>query len=345
MTNAQPAGPAKTGSLSGVVIAGTGSAVPKRLVTNADLEKLMDTSDEWIVQRTGIRERHIHNREAGETSASLATEAARKAIDAAGLSADQIDMIVCGTMTADMPTPSVACIVADRIGAGAIPAFDLNAACSGFVYAVNTAHALLLNGHYKNTLVIGVDCITQHCDFSTYGRATSVLFGDGAGACVLRASGDRSRGLIAEAMHSDGSGAKHLYIPSRESDFYDHGEYDERKVSRIIMHGPGIFKFAVSTFPKLIEQTLERAGLSADQVDHYICHQSNARILAAARDRFGLPEEKMHVNIDRFGNTVAASVPLILDHQTRAGEIMPGDKVMFLAFGAGLTWASSLWQL
>ena len=345
MTNPKSAGPASAKPLSGVVIAGTGSAVPKRLVTNADLEQIMDTSDEWIVQRTGIRERHIHDREAGETSGSLGAEASRNAIEAAGLTPADIDMIVCGTMTPDMPTPGVACIVADRLGMGRIAAMDINAACSGFVYAINTAHALMLNGHYKNVLVIGVDCITQHCDFSTYGRATSVLFGDAGAACVLRASDDNSKGLIAEAMHSDGSGAKHLYIPSRETDFYDHEEYDARKVSRIMMHGPGIFKFAVGTFPKLIEQTLDRAGLTADQVDHYICHQSNARILAAARDRFGLPEEKMHVNIDRFGNTVAASVPLILDHQTKAGHIKPGEKVMFLAFGAGLTWASSLWQL
>jgi 3-oxoacyl-[acyl-carrier-protein] synthase-3 len=345
MTNAQPAGSARARSLSGVVIAGTGSAVPKRRVTNADLEKVMDTSAEWIVQRTGIRERHIHDRDAGESSATLATEAAGKAIESAGLAGERVDLMVCATMTPDMPTPSVACIVADRIGAGAIPAFDLNAACSGFVYAMNTAHALMLGGRYKTALVIGVDCITQHCDFSTYGRATSVLFGDAGGACVLRASDDTSKGLLAESMHSDGGGAQHLYIPSREGDFYDQHDFDAQRVNRVVMHGPGIFKFAVSTFPRLIEQTLDRAGLSADAVDHYICHQSNARILAAARERFGLPESKMHVNIDRFGNTVAASVPLILDHQTRDGRIQPGQKVMFLAFGAGLTWASSLWQL
>ncbi|MCC7388149.1 MAG: ketoacyl-ACP synthase III [Phycisphaerales bacterium] len=345
MSSEQPAGSARARSLSGVVIAGTGSAVPGRRVTNADLEKVMDTSDEWIVQRTGIRERHIHDRDAGESSASLATEAAGRALESAGLAGDQVDLLVCATMTPDMPTPSVSCIVADRIGAGPIPAFDLNAACSGFVYAMNTVHALMLGGRYKTALVIGVDCITQHCDFSTSGRATSVLFGDAGGACVLRASDDASKGLLAESMHSDGAGAQHLYIPSRAGDFYDQDDSDAQKINRVVMHGPGIFKFAVSTFPRLIEQTLDRAGLSADAVDHYICHQSNARILAAARERFGLAESKMHVNIDRFGNTVAASVPLILDHQTRAGRVQPGQKVMFLAFGAGLTWASSLWQL
>ena len=345
MSHDQSARPAPMKPLSGVVIAGTGSAVPKRLVTNADLEQLMDTSDEWIVQRTGIRERHVHDREGGETTSTLATTASRRAIEAAGIDAVDLDLIVCGTMTPDMPTPSVGCIVANRIGAGQIAAMDVNAACSGFVYAINTAHALMAGGQYRNALVIGVDCITQHCDFSTLGRATSVLFGDAAGACVLRATEDASRGLIAQAMHSDGGGAKHLYIPSRESDFFDHDEYDPRKVNQIMMHGPGVFKFAVSTFPRLIAQTLDAAGLNPGDVDHYVCHQSNARILAAARDRFGLPEAKMYVNIDRYGNTVAASVPLILDHQTRAGEIKPGEKVMLLAFGAGLTWASSLWQL
>jgi 3-oxoacyl-[acyl-carrier-protein] synthase-3 len=345
MSHDQTAGSAQTKPLSGVVIAGTGSAVPRRLVTNADLEALMDTSDEWIVQRTGIRERHIHDREAGETTSTLAVDAARRALEAAGVDAAELDLIVCGTMTPDMPTPSVACIVADRLGAGQIAAFDVNAACSGFVYAVNTAHALLCAGQHRCALVIGADCVTQHCDFSTFGRATSVLFGDGAGACVLRATDDHARGLVAQAMHSDGGGAKHLYIPSRESDFYDHREFDERCVNRIVMHGPGVFKFAVGTFPQLIAKTLDSAGLDPADVDHYICHQSNARILEAARTRFGLSADRFYINIDRYGNTVAASVPLILDQRTRSGHIQPGQKIMFLAFGAGLTWASSLWQL
>ena len=337
--------PLPTAPLSGVMIAGTGSAVPKRLVTNTDLEQIMDTSNEWIIKRTGIRERHIHDREAGETTSTMATEAAQRAIEAAGISAADLDMVICGTMTPDMPTPSVACIIADRLGTGQIAAFDLNAACSGFVYALNAAHALMIGGPYRSCLVIGADSVTRYCDFSTFGRAVAVLFGDGAGACVLRKTDDTTKGLITQCMHSDGGGAKHLYIPTRKGDFYDQSEFDEQQVNHILMHGPGVFKFAVSTFPKLIAQTLDEAGLNPEDVDHYVCHQSNARILNAARDRFGLPEDKLYVNIDRFGNTVAASVPLILDQQTRAGNIKPGQKVMFLAFGAGLTWASSLWQL
>ncbi|MBK7406202.1 MAG: ketoacyl-ACP synthase III [Phycisphaerales bacterium] len=324
---------------------GTGSAVPRRTVSNADLEKLMDTSDEWIVQRTGIHERHIRDDEAGETTASMATDSVRLALESAGLAPADLDMIICGTMTPDMPTPSVACIVADRLATGQIAAMDLNAACSGFVYGMNVAHAFLASGQYRCAAVIGADTVTRHCDFSTLGRAEAVLFGDGAGACILRATDDTTKGLIAQAMHSDGGGAKHLFIPSCRGDFYDAAAYDERRIGRIVMNGTAVFKFAVSTFPKLIEQTLEQAGIGPEQVDHYICHQSNARILGAARERFGLPEEKLHVNIASYGNTVGASVPLILDQQARAGRVKPGQKVMFLAFGAGLTWASSLWQM
>lgn len=331
--------------LSGVEIAGTGSALPRRVVTNQDLERLMDTSDEWIVQRTGIHERRVRDEEAGETTAALSTQAVQRALDAAGMAPTELDLIICGTMTPDMATPSVACTVASAVGAGQIAAMDLNAACSGFVYGMNVAHALIASGAHRCAAVIGADCITRHCDFSTYGRSVSILFGDGAGACIVRAGGDAGRGLIAQAMHSDGEGARHLYIPSRQRDFYEPAEYEERKLDRIQMNGTAVFKFAVGTFPRLIEQTLEKAGLAPGQVDHYICHQSNARILGAARDRFGLPEEKMHVNIGSYGNTVGASVPLILDQQTRAGRVRPGQKVMFLAFGAGLTWASSLWQL
>lgn len=334
-----------SGRLSGVLIAGVGSALPARVVTNRDLEGMMDTSDEWIVQRTGIRERRIRNPEAGETTASLATEASRRALEMAGLEGSEVDLIVCGTMTPDMPTPGVSCMIADELGAGQIAAMDISAACSGFVYSVNVAHALMAANGYRNALVIGADCITRFCDFSTYGRSVSVLFGDAAGACVLRASDDGSKGLIASAMHSDGGGAKHLYIPTSAGDLGQGADADGRKLGCIQMNGAAVFKFAVGTFPQLIAKTLEKAGLGPEDVDHYVCHQSNARILAAARDRFGLPEEKLCVNIDRFGNTVAASVPLILDQQTRAGNIKSGQRVMMLAFGAGLTWASSLWQL
>lgn len=331
--------------LSGIAIAGTGSALPERRVSNKDLEAVMDTSDEWIVQRTGIRTRYIHDAEAGESTASLATLAGQRALDAAGIAGDQLDLIVCGTMTPDLPTPGIANLLTASLGTRTIAAFDLNAACSGFVYAMNTAHALMTGSGGRHALVLGVDCVTRHCDFSDMGRASAILFGDAGGACVLSANTDPARGLIAQAMHSDGRGAKHLYIPTGKRTFLNADEYDERRTNRIVMHGSNIFKFAVSTFPKLIGQTLDKAGLTPESVDHYICHQSNARILSAARERFSIPEDKFYINIDQYGNTVGASVPLILDQQTRSGKIKPGDLVMFLAFGAGLTWASSLWRV
>jgi len=333
------------GAPRGVAILGTGSCVPSRMVTNKDLESVMDTSDEWIVQRTGIRERHIHSEERGENTTWLCTEAAKRALEDSGVSASEVDLVVAGTMTPDTPTPSVSSVTAARIGCGQIAAVDINAACSGFVYSINIAHQLVKGGMYNTAVVIGGDTITRHVQFSTFGRATSVLFGDAAAALVIRATADTKLGLIAQAMHSDGHGAKHLYIPSRLSDFAEGDERDPRSLNLVHMNGQHVFKFAVSTFPKLIAETLDKAGLKPEDVDHYICHQSNMRILAAARERFGLPESKLHVNIDRFGNTVGASVPLILDQQRRAGAVKPGQKVMFLAFGAGLTWASSLWQI
>lgn len=328
----------------GVQIIGTGSALPARAVTNADLEKIMDTSDEWIVQRSGIRERRHYDDTKGESTSSLATAAAQKALDAAGVKPTELDVVIVGTMTPDTPTPAVACNVAARLGAGPIGAFDLNAACSGFVFSLNIAHDLIRGGAYRTAVVVGADCITRHCDFSTYGRAVSVLFGDGAGAVVLRGSDDASKGILAQSMHSDGAGAKHLFIPSRLSDFPEGVVAEERQVNCIQMNGQAVFKFAVSTFPKLIEQTLEKANLKPEQIDHYVCHQSNMRILDAARERFGIPAEKLHVNISRFGNTVGASVPLVMNDLATAGRFKPGQKVMFLAFGAGLTWGSSLWQ-
>ncbi len=336
MTRPQPA--------IGVRFAGTGSAVPARVLTNADLEKVMDTSDEWIVQRTGIRERHIHDPDAGEGTAPLGTAALRKAMTDAAVAPEELDLIVAATMSPDMPTPGVACMIADRVGAGQIPAFDISAACSGFVYALNVAESLMRSGGFRTVGLVGADCLSRHADYSTMGRGTAILFGDAGGAAVLRRTDDGSKGLLAQVMHSDGGGARHLYVPTHRSHMTPGDEYDERKMGVVQMHGPAVFKFAVGTFPNLIEETLNRARLTADDIDHYVCHQSNSRILEAARERFGLPREKLLVNIDRYGNTVAASCPLVLDELNRSGRLREGDKVMFLAFGAGLTWASSLWQ-
>lgn len=327
----------------GVRLLGTGSAFPRRRVTNHDLERIMDTSDEWIVQRSGIHERRHHD-PATESTSHFATEALRSALENSKLAATDLDLILVGTMTPDSPTPAVGCVVASRLGAGQIGAMDVNGACSGFVFSLNMAHDLIKGGSYRTIGVVGADCITRHCDMSTYGRSVSVLFGDAAGAVVVQATPDTTKGIIAQAMHSDGGGGKYLFIPSRLRDFPEGVTGEERQLNCIQMNGQAVFKFAVSTFPKLIEQTLEKANVRPEDVDHYVCHQSNMRILEAARERFGLAPDKMHVNIGTYGNTVGASVPLILDDLAKAGRLKPGQKVMFLAFGAGLTWASSLWQ-
>lgn len=329
----------------GVAIRATGSALPPRRLTNADLEKVMDTSDEWIVQRTGINERRIADLPGGQTSATLAQAALGAALADGNLAPTDLDLIITATMTADMPTPGVSCLVAAALGCGNIGAFDINGACSGFVFSLNVVHEMIRSGRYRRIALIGSDTITRHVDYSTFGRSAAILFGDAACAFVLEASDNPSLGLIAECMHSDGNGAKHLFIPCARRDFHDPADYDERKMNRVQMAGQAVFKFAVLKFPEVIQETLDLAGLKADDVDHYVCHQANARILEAARHRFGLDPQRLTVNIDRYGNTVAASAPLVFDELKRAGRIHPGQRVMFIAFGAGLTWGSSLWQL
>ncbi len=335
------------GARVGATILGAGMALPKTVLTNADLEKLMDTSDEWIRQRTGITQRRIAKRELGETTASLGTRALQAALDDAGMRPTDLDQIVVATITPDMPTPSAACQIAANLGAGNIAAFDLGAACSGFVFALNTVDALIRSGNARNVGVVGADIITRHVDYSDRGRGTSILFGDGAGAFVVTGSDDPDTGVLARAMHTDGSRWPDLFIPRADDDFpadFDHDGHGV-DINCLHMNGRAVFKFAVSTFGDLIQETLDKVGLKPEDVDHYVCHQSNKRILDAARERFGLPEEKLHINIDRYGNTVAASVCLCFSELKAANRIKPGQLVMFLGFGAGLTWGSSLWRL
>ncbi len=335
------------GACVGATIRGAGMALPKTVLSNADLERLMDTSDEWIRQRTGIVQRRIAKRDLGETTAALGTRALQAALDDAGMHPTDLDQIVVATLTADMPTPSAACQIASNLGAGNIAAFDLNAACSGFVFALNTVDALIRSGNARNVGVVGADIITRHVDYSNRGRGTSILFGDGAGAFVVSGSDDPDTGVLARAMHTDGSRWVDLFIPRVEEDYpsdFD-PDADGVEMSCLHMNGRAVFKFAVSTFSDLIQETLDKVGLRPEDVDHYVCHQSNKRILDAARERFGLPEEKLHINIDRYGNTVAASVALCFAELKAAGRIKPGQLVMFLGFGAGLTWGSSLWRL
>jgi 3-oxoacyl-[acyl-carrier-protein] synthase-3 len=329
----------------GVRLAGTGLCLPEGRLTNADLTKLMDTSDEWIVQRTGVKERRKIDRARGESTATLAAGALKNALAAAHLQGSDLDLIICATMTPEMECPATACVVSALVSAGHCGAFDLNAACSGFIFGMNTAHDLIRGGAYRTIAVIGADTLTELMDYSNNGRGTAIIFGDGAGAAIFRATDDTSKGLLAQAMHADGEGWKEIYVPHEERDFPKGITCDPCKYGYVQMNGASVFKFAVGTFPELIQQTLDKANLTPDKIDMYVCHQSNARILASARERFGIPEERLYINIDRYGNTVGASVPLCLDELVRAGRIKEGMKVMFLGFGGGLTWGSSLWQL
>ena len=341
MTNANGAGRAPIG----VRILGSGFYLPETKLTNADLEATMDTSDEWILKRTGITERRRAQWGDGEKTSHLAAGALRDALKNTNLDASDLDLVLVATMTPDTATPSVSCIVAREVGCGNIAAIDINAACSGFIYTLNVADAFMRQGLYKTVAVIGADCITRHIDYSTYGRGAAILFGDASAAIILKADENEGLGMIAQRMHSDGSGSKHLFIPGTCSDFPNPDDFDDRKLDKVQMNGQAVFKFAVSKFQEVIENTLSDAGLNADDVDHYICHQANSRILDSARDRFGIPQEKLLVNIHKYGNTVAASAPLVFEELRQEGRIKPGQKVMFLAFGAGLTWGSSLWQL
>jgi 3-oxoacyl-[acyl-carrier-protein] synthase-3 len=325
----------------GVKIIGTGSAIPDKVMTNDDLKQYMDTSDEWIRQRTGIRERRICDPSKGETNTTLCAQALSNAIEDAGIDPGELDLIICGTVSGTMTCPSTACRVGALVGAPGAGAFDVLAACSAFVYGINLAHDLIRGGNYRTIAVIGCDTMSQLLDYSN--RAVSILFGDAAGAAVLRATDDTTKGTLTSVMHADGRSWPDLYIPTRDYDFPD-GTPDEFKLGTLRMNGRSVFKFAVSKFPQLIQETLDLAGLQSEDIDLFLCHQSNLRMLESARERFGIPEEKMPINIDRLGNCSAGSVAVLLDESRKAGLCKEDDLILFLAFGGGLTWSSSLWR-
>jgi 3-oxoacyl-[acyl-carrier-protein] synthase-3 len=329
----------------GVRIAGTGLFLPERRLTNADLEAMMDTADEWIVQRTGIHERRRIDPAKGESCTSISAEALRRALVDAKTAPTDLDLVIVATVSSEMPCPSTSCRVAAAVGAGSAGAFDVTAACCGFVYSINLAHELVRGGVYRTVGVVGCDTLTEVMDYSTAGRGTAILFGDAAGAAILKACDDAGKGIIAQVMHADGSGWKELFIPRAPRDYPPGFDASSHKLNVMYMHGREVFKFAVGTFSGLIRETLDKAGLAPEDIDHYVCHQSNARILESARERFGIPHEKMYVNIDRVGNTSGGSIPVCLHELRAAGRIREGQLVMFVAFGGGLTWASSLWRV
>lgn len=326
----------------GVRIAGVGSAVPDRVLTNFDLEKILDTSDEWIVQRTGIHERRVVD-PTKEGTFSLSVRAIRTALGDAGLTGADLDLLIVATVTAEMTCPSNACRVAAEIGAIPAPAFDLVAACSGFVYALNVADSLIRSGRYRSVGVIGCDTMSTVVDYQD--RSVSILFGDAAGSVILQRDEDPELGCIYQHMGADGSNWQTLYLPRRAQDVPLHDAANPIRLGNLRMNGREVYKFAVTKFREVLEDALKATGLSTCQISQYICHQSNVRIIDAARERIGLPPEKVYINIDKFGNSSAGSVGLCFDQLWRAGKIRRGDYIMFVAFGGGLTWASSVWKL
>jgi 3-oxoacyl-[acyl-carrier-protein] synthase III len=311
------------------VILGTGSALPARRVSNAELEQTVDTSDAWIVERTGIRFRHIAGE--GETTATLGADAARAALAAAGLVPDDIDLIVLATATPDQTFPASATKVQALLGINDCVAFDVAAVCSGFLYALSIAESMIRAGSARTALVIGSETFSRILDWED--RATCVLFGDGAGAVVLGLADD-GRGVLAARLHADGRHNQLLYV--------DGGPSTTGTVGKVRMEGPAVFKHAVTNLANVLTETLDAAGLSAADVDWVVPHQANARILDATARKLGLPPEKLVVTVDQHANTSAASVPLALDVAVRDGRIKPGDLVVLEAMGGGFTWGAAV---
>jgi 3-oxoacyl-[acyl-carrier-protein] synthase-3 len=326
----------------GVRLAGTGSKVPDRVLSNHDLEKILDTSDEWIVQRTGIRERRVCDPET-EGTFTLGRDALTAALADAGMVGSDLDLIVCGTCTGEMACPSVSCRIAAAVEATPAAAFDVTAACCGFVYSINIAESLIRSGRFRSVGVIGVDAMSSIIDYDD--RSVSILFGDAAGAAVLVRDDDPGRGCIYQRMHADGSGWESLYIPRREREVPEHDRDNPIRLGHLRMNGREVFRFAVTRFRETVEDALAGTGLSVDDVSLFVCHQSNERIIAAAREKIGIPEEKMPVNIDRFGNSSAGSVGLLFDQLRKSGRCREGEIVCLVAFGGGMTWASSVWRI
>ena len=315
-------------------IVGTGSYLPEKVLTNEDISKIVDTSDEWITARTGIRERRIAAE--GETTADLGYQAALRAMEAAGVEASEIDLIVVGTTTPDLIFPSTACLIQHRLGANGCAAFDVNAACSGFVYALSVADKFIRSGASRTALVIGSETLTRMVDWSE--RTTCVLFGDGAGAVVLKA--DTETGILSTHLHADGGKKELLWNPVGVSVGFKPGEPNAGV--RINMAGSDVFKYAVKALDSLVDETLEANGLDRHDIDWLVPHQANLRIIEATAKRLDMPMERVVVTVDKHGNTSSGSVPLALDIAVRDGRIQRGHLVLLEAFGGGFTWGSAL---
>jgi 3-oxoacyl-[acyl-carrier-protein] synthase-3 len=319
------------------VILGTGSELPSKVVTNHDLEKMVDTSDEWITVRTGIKERRILEEDKG--NADMALEAAKRALSDAGMTAADLDAIIMGTVTPDYPMPSSACVLEDKLGARGVFSFDVGAACSGFLNALAVADCFIRTGKARTALVVGSDTLSRLLNWKD--RGTCILFGDGAGAVVLGAA-ENGSGILSTKLRTDGSYAKTLYVPAGGSLRPANAETVRRHEHTITMNGKEVFKIAVRSMEEISRQALEEAGVAIDELALVIPHQANKRIIVALAERLGVPMDQVVVNVDKYGNTSAASIPVALDEAKRAGRIKPGDIVLFNAFGAGFAWGAAV---
>ncbi len=322
-----------------VKIIGTGSSVPEAILSNSDLEKMVDTSDEWITSRTGIKERRIADE---NTAASdVAYGAAEKALKAAGVSPQELDVIIVGTITPDFIFPSTGCVLQSRLGAKKAYAFDIMAGCSGFLYTLHVAEGIIKSGGAEKILAIGVDVLSKVTDFED--RSTCILFGDGAGAAVLTAS--EEPGILSSILNSDGNHWDLLYVPAGGSRTPIDEEVLKSREQYIKMEGNDVFKVAVKSMESATADAIAKANVSPEDIDLFVPHQANHRILEAVRKRLNFPEEKVFANLDKYGNTSGASIPLALDEAVRQGKVKEGNLVLFAAFGAGFTWGASVVRL
>ena len=320
-------------------IAGTGRYVPEKVLTNTDLEKIVETSDEWIIKRTGIRERRIAAED--QSTSDLALEAARVALDRAGLAAEDLDAIILATLTPDTYCPAGACYVQNLLGATNACAFDLSAACTGFVYGITVGSSLVRAGVHKNVLVLGAETLSRFIDYTD--RNTCILFGDGAGAAVLsRAEEGGDSRLLDHYLRSDGGGTDLIIMPGGGARRPSSHDTVDGKLHFLSMQGNDVFKFATKSMQTLIETAIERNGLSVDDLDLVVPHQVNSRIIDTVLRKVDIPEEKIYLNLQRYGNTSAASVPMALHEAVEEGRVQAGNLVLLVAFGAGLTWGYNL---
>ena len=321
-----------------VKISALGTYVPPRLLTNADLEKMVETSDQWITERTGIRERHIVDK--GVATSDLAVEAAKKALAQRGIEASDLDAILVGTVTPDMFFPSTACLVQNKLGAKGVWGFDLSAACSAFLYALQVGTQFVATGAHKRVMVIGADVMSSIIDYTD--RATCIIFGDGAGAVILEPAENDSLGMIDFIHEVDGSGGCSLYMPGGGSLNPSTHETVDQKMHYVHQDGQAVFKFAVRKQTELCEKILERNGIKASDIDVFIAHQANKRIINATAERLAVRPESVVINIDRYGNTTAGTIPLAMDTARQEGKLKKGDLVLLASVGAGFTVVATL---